>query len=45
MFFSAHDPELTRQIVSRAGFRLERAELLEQDDEPGAFLWITARKC
>jgi hypothetical protein len=44
VFFSAHDLELTKQIVARAGLCLERAEFVEQDNEPAKFLWIAARK-
>jgi SAM-dependent methyltransferase len=44
MFFSHLDPNETKRLVSDAGFRLEQAELLKQDNEEATFLWITARK-
>jgi SAM-dependent methyltransferase len=44
MFFSHHDPEVAKRLVNDAGLRLERAELLEQDNETASFLWIAARK-
>jgi len=44
MFFSHLDPDETKRLVSDAGFRLEQAELLKQDNEDATFLWITARK-
>ena len=44
MFFSHHDPEEAKQLITYAGFRLEHVELVEQDNEEATFLWITARK-
>jgi cyclopropane fatty-acyl-phospholipid synthase-like methyltransferase len=44
MFFSHHDPEVTRRLVLDAGFQLERVEVLEQDNEKAKFLWICGRK-
>jgi hypothetical protein len=44
MFFSHLDPDETRRLVDDAGFRIEQAELLRQDNEEAEFLWITARK-
>jgi SAM-dependent methyltransferase len=44
MFFSHNDPKDARQIIRDAGLLLERAELVEQDNEETSFLWITARK-
>src|SRR5215813_15523109 len=38
MFFSHLDPDETRQIVSDAGFCIEQAELLKQDNEAATFL-------
>lgn len=45
MFFSHHDPEQAKRLVTEAGLRLELAELVEQDNENATFLWIAARKC
>ena len=44
MFFSHHDPEMTKRLVQGAGLRLEKVEMLEQDNEEAVFLWITAHK-
>ena len=44
MFFSHHDPTEEMRIINEAGFRLERTELVEQDNERATFLWIVARK-
>jgi SAM-dependent methyltransferase len=44
MFFSHHDAEQAKQLVLNAGFVIERADMLEQDNEEATFLWITARK-
>jgi len=44
MFFSHLDPDETKRLVNDAGFRLEQAELLRQDNEEATFLWIAARK-
>jgi cyclopropane fatty-acyl-phospholipid synthase-like methyltransferase len=44
MFFSHHDSEVTKQLVVDAGLFIERAEVLQQDDEDACFFWITARK-
>jgi cyclopropane fatty-acyl-phospholipid synthase-like methyltransferase len=44
MFFSHLDPDETKRLVNDAGFRIEQAELLKQDNEDAAFLWIAARK-
>jgi SAM-dependent methyltransferase len=45
MFFSHHDPEQAKRLVTEAGLRLELAELVEQDNENATFLWIAARRC
>jgi hypothetical protein len=45
MFFSHHDPEGAKRLVTEAGLRLELAELVEQDNENATFLWIAARRC
>ena len=44
MFFSHHDPEMTKRLVRAAGLRLDRVEMLKQDNEEAVFLWITAQK-
>ena len=44
MFFSHHAPEVTKQLVQRAGLRLEKVEMLKQDNEEAVFLWITGHK-
>jgi hypothetical protein len=44
MFFSHYDGALTQELVSDAGLLVERAEVLQQDNEETEFLWITARK-
>jgi cyclopropane fatty-acyl-phospholipid synthase-like methyltransferase len=44
MFFSHHHPEMTKRLVQDAGLRLQRVEMLKQDNEEAVFLWITAQK-
>ncbi len=44
MFFSHHAPEVTKHLVQRAGLRLEKVEMLKQDNEEAVFLWITGYK-
>jgi hypothetical protein len=44
MFFSHNSPEATKSAIQRSGLRLERVEVLKQDNEEESFLWITARK-
>jgi 2-polyprenyl-3-methyl-5-hydroxy-6-metoxy-1,4-benzoquinol methylase len=44
MCFSHRDPEAAKQLVMDAGLKIERAEVLEQDNETASFLWISARK-
>jgi hypothetical protein len=44
MFFSHHHRALTQELVSDAGLLVERAEVLQQDNEETEFLWITARR-
>ncbi len=44
MFFSHHDSAVATQLVLDAGLRLERTEVLQQDNEKTEFLWITAQK-
>jgi SAM-dependent methyltransferase len=45
MFFSHCDAQTNERLVRDAGFSIERAELVDQDNEPGRFLWIVARLC
>ncbi|HLW93093.1 MAG TPA: class I SAM-dependent methyltransferase [Roseiarcus sp.] len=44
MFFSHEDPEATLRLLAGVGLQVERAEVLEQDNEPVAFLWVTCGK-
>jgi cyclopropane fatty-acyl-phospholipid synthase-like methyltransferase len=44
MFFSHYDRALTQELVSDAGLLVERAEVLQQDNEETEFLWITVRR-
>lgn len=44
MFFSHHDVETTKQLVSKAGLTIARAEVIQQDNEAARFLWVTAHK-
>jgi SAM-dependent methyltransferase len=45
MFFSHYDAETNKKLVRDAGFSIERAELVDQDNEHERFLWIVARGC
>ena len=44
MFFSHYDGDLTQELILDAGLLVERAEVLQQDNEETEFLWITARR-
>ncbi len=44
MFFSHYDAETNRRLVRDAGFAIERAELIDQDQDDGRFLWVVARR-
>ncbi|KJC55665.1 hypothetical protein UP10_38975 [Bradyrhizobium sp. LTSPM299] len=44
MFFSHHDAETTKRLVSDAGLAITKAEVIQQDNEDARFLWITAYK-
>jgi hypothetical protein len=35
---------MTKRLVRAAGLRLERVEMLKQDNEEAVFLWTTALK-
>jgi 2-polyprenyl-3-methyl-5-hydroxy-6-metoxy-1,4-benzoquinol methylase len=43
MFFSHFGAETNEQLLRDAGFAIEQAELVEQDNEDARFLWIVAR--
>jgi SAM-dependent methyltransferase len=43
MFFSHFGAEVNEQLVRRAGFNIEEAALVDQDNEDARFLWIVAR--
>jgi hypothetical protein len=47
MYWSGFDADTNRKIVSRAGFTLLEAEVVEQEADAGIFvpfLWIIAKK-
>ena len=46
MYWSGFDAETNRELVLRAGFEIESADVLitDEDGEPVDFLWIVARK-
>lgn len=44
MFFSHYDSDFNEQLVRQAGFMIEKAEVVEQDNEDCRFLWIVARR-
>lgn len=43
MFFSHYGAEVNEQLVCQAGFHIEEAAVVNQDDEDGHFLWVSAR--
>jgi hypothetical protein len=44
MFFGGHDgAEVNEQLVRQAGFDVEEAAVVDQDNEDGRFLWVVAR--
>ena len=43
MFFSHYDAQTNEKLVRDAGFSVERAELVDQDNEHARFLWVVAR--
>jgi ubiquinone/menaquinone biosynthesis C-methylase UbiE len=46
MYFSSHDPDTTRRLLTGSGFEIlvdEVVEMLEPDG-PASFLWVLARK-
>lgn len=47
MYWSGFDADTNREMVSRAGFNLLEAEIIEDEEGPGKivpFLWILAQK-
>jgi cyclopropane fatty-acyl-phospholipid synthase-like methyltransferase len=43
MFFSHYDSETNVALLRDAGFAIDRAEVMDQDDEQARFLWVIAR--
>jgi SAM-dependent methyltransferase len=43
MFFSHYAAEVNEQLVRQAGFDIEQAAVVNQDNEDGRFLWVAAR--
>ena len=43
MFFSHYDSETNVALLRDAGFAIDRAEMMDQDDEQARFLWVIAR--
>lgn len=43
MFFSHYNAEDNEQLVRHAGFDIEEAAVVNQDNEDGQFLWVVAR--
>jgi cyclopropane fatty-acyl-phospholipid synthase-like methyltransferase len=46
MYFSHFDAPTNRSLMRRAGFRIEHADLIEDDEDgtPVRFLWVLARR-
>jgi SAM-dependent methyltransferase len=44
MFFSHYGARMNEQLVRDAGLAIERAELVDQDDDDARFLWVIARR-
>lgn len=44
MFFSHHGADENVALVRAAGFTIERADVVAQDNEDASFLWIVARR-
>jgi SAM-dependent methyltransferase len=44
MFFSHFDAEWYVDCLANLGFRLEAAQVVQQDDEAGSFLWVVAHR-
>jgi cyclopropane fatty-acyl-phospholipid synthase-like methyltransferase len=43
MFFSHYDCETNLALLRRAGFAIDRSEVMDQDNEHARFLWAVAR--
>jgi SAM-dependent methyltransferase len=43
MFFSHYDAAVNERLVLESGFVIDRAELVDQDNEDARFLWVLAR--
>jgi hypothetical protein len=43
MFFSNFAAETDERLIREAGFAIEHATVVEQDNEDARFLWIVAR--
>jgi SAM-dependent methyltransferase len=43
MFFSHYGAEVNERLVREAGFDIEQAAVINQDNEDGRFLWVVAR--
>jgi hypothetical protein len=43
MFFSHYGADVNEQLVRQAGFDIEEAAVVNQDNENGRFLWVAAR--
>jgi SAM-dependent methyltransferase len=43
MFFSHYGAEANKQLVRQAGFDIEEAAVVNQDNEDGRFLWVASR--
>jgi 2-polyprenyl-3-methyl-5-hydroxy-6-metoxy-1,4-benzoquinol methylase len=44
MFFSHYDANTYERLVRAAGLNIELAELVDQDNDDGRFLWVIARR-
>jgi cyclopropane fatty-acyl-phospholipid synthase-like methyltransferase len=44
MFFSHYDASTYQRLVRAAGLNIEHAELVDQDNEDGRFLWVITRR-
>jgi SAM-dependent methyltransferase len=44
MFFSHFGAEANEQLICQAGFHIEEAAVVNQDNEDGRFLWVAARR-
>jgi hypothetical protein len=42
MFFSHYGAQENEQLIRDAGFSIERAEVVDQDNEQARFLWVIA---